>query len=173
MSRAPRRLTEEDRILWSQVAATAVPLFGHRVELISEPEPPPPVAASTPAAPPARPSRAEPHRLHALDQPTRRKLAKGRLAVDAKIDLHGLTQSEAHGMLLGFLHAAHLRGLRFVLVVTGKGASFGSEGALKRAVPGWLATPVFRAVVSGYDEAVQRHGGTGALYVRLRRGERP
>lgn len=108
-------------------------------------------------------------RQHAFDQPTRRKLARGRLPVEAKVDLHGLTQADAHGFLLSFLHAAHGRGLRYVLVVTGKGASFGSDGVLRRAVPAWLAAPAFRSIVAGFDEAARNHGGSGALYVRLRR----
>lgn len=174
MTRSVRQLTDEDRILWSKVAATAKPLAGKTAPLLSEPEPP---AESRPAeAKAAKPHAVAPDsgRQHAFDQPTRRKLAKGRLPVEAKIDLHGLTQAEAHGFLLSFLHSAHGRGLRYVLIVTGKGASFGSDGVLKRAVPAWLATPSFRVLVSGFDEASRHHGGGGALYVRLRRaaGER-
>ncbi|MBK8456187.1 MAG: Smr/MutS family protein [Phyllobacteriaceae bacterium] len=167
--RSARKLTDEDRILWAKVAATATPLAGKSLPLLSEPEmfPPPP----GPQAPVSAPHVVSPDtgRQHSFDQPTRRKLAKGRLAVDAKIDLHGMTQGEAHGFLLGFLHSAHGRGLRYVLIVTGKGASFGSDGILKRAVPSWLATPSFRVLVAGFDEAARNHGGGGALYVRLRR----
>ncbi|MFY8101711.1 MAG: Smr/MutS family protein, partial [Allorhizobium sp.] len=91
---------------------------------------------------------------------------------EARIDLHGLIQSEAHGMLLDFLIRAHERGLRHVLVITGKGSSLGSEGALKRAVPLWFAMPEFRFLISSYEPAARHHGGDGALYVRLsRRGQ--
>jgi DNA-nicking Smr family endonuclease len=73
---------------------------------------------------------------HPIEKPVIRKLARGRLPIDGRIDLHGLTQSEAHNLLFGFLARAHERGLRHVLVITGKGSSRGSEGALKRAGPG-------------------------------------
>ena len=89
----------------------------------------------------SRPSASRRPGPHPFDQQTRDKLAKGRLQIDARVDLHGMTQGEAHGLLLSFLHRAHAGGLRYVLVITGKGASFGSEGVLKRAVPAWLSTP--------------------------------
>jgi DNA-nicking Smr family endonuclease len=127
----------------------------------------PPEPAVTPR--PERATQAEKTPLRHFDQQTRDKLTKGRLSIDARVDLHGMTQAEAHGLLLSFLHRAHASGLRYVLVITGKGASFGSEGALKRAVPAWLSTPMFRPLVSGHDHAARQHGGAGALYVRLRR----
>jgi DNA-nicking Smr family endonuclease len=91
------------------------------------------------------------------------------LPLEARIDLHGLVQSEAHAMLLGFLVRAHERGLRHVLVITGKGSSMGSEGALKRAVPMWFSKLEFRHLISSYEPAARHHGGDGALYVRLAR----
>nr|WP_210314744.1 Smr/MutS family protein [Rhizobium sp. AQ_MP] len=112
------------------------------------------------------------HAHHPLEKPVKRKLSRGHLALEARIDLHGLIQSEAHGMLLDFLIRAHERGLRHVLVITGKGSSLGSEGALKRAVPLWFAMPEFRFLISSYEPAARHHGGDGALYVRLsRRGQ--
>ena len=121
-----------------------------------------------------RRSRSRPSASHGpvsmhFDQPTRDKLAKGRLPIDGRVDLHGMTQGEAHALLLSFLQRAHAGGLRYVLVITGKGSSFGSEGVLRRAVPAWLATPPFRALVWSHDSAARQHGGAGALYVRLRR----
>ena len=80
-----------------------------------------------------------------------------------------MTQGEAHNLLLSFLHRAYAEGLRYVLVITGKGSSFGSDGVLRRAVPDWLATPSFRMLVSSHDSAARHHGGSGALYIRLRR----
>jgi DNA-nicking Smr family endonuclease len=169
-------LSDEDRIVWAKVARTAKPLKG--TTAIRE-EPPadhelmeallstPPEPAVTPR--PERSSQGEKTPLRHFDQQTREKLTKGRLSIDARVDLHGMTQAEAHGLLLSFLHRAHASGLRYVLVITGKGASFGSEGALKRAVPAWLSTPMFRPMVSGHDHAARQHGGAGALYVRLRR----
>jgi DNA-nicking Smr family endonuclease len=114
------------------------------------------------------------HRHHPIERPVKRKISKGRLALEARIDLHGLVQSEAHAMLLSFLTQAHERGMRHVLVITGKGSSMGSEGALKRAVPMWLSKPEFRLLISGFEPASRNHGGEGALYIRLarRRGEK-
>jgi DNA-nicking Smr family endonuclease len=170
------QLSDEDRIVWAKVARTAKPLKGKAA--IPE-ESPANVDAmetllSTPLEPaitprPERPAQSEKTALRHFDQQTRDKLTKGRLTIDARVDLHGMTQAEAHGLLLSFLHRAHASGLRYVLIITGKGASFGSEGALKRAVPAWLSTPLFRTLVSGHDHAARQHGGAGALYVRLRR----
>ena len=84
-------------------------------------------------------------------------------------DSHGMVQSEAHSFLLDFLIRAHERGMRHVLVITGKGRSMGSEGALKRAVPLWFSKPEFRFLISSYEPAAQHHGGAGALYIRLSR----
>jgi DNA-nicking Smr family endonuclease len=164
----------EDRILWEKVARTATPLKGRSVPK-SEPAHEPDLMADIVAqtSPPARPSSApprktKPHQVR-LDEPTHRKLSKGKLPIGGRIDLHGLTQGEAHGLLHSFLHRAHAAGLRHVLVITGKGASFGSDGILRQAVPHWFATPAFRTLVSAYDFAHQSHGGAGAIYVRLRR----
>jgi DNA-nicking Smr family endonuclease len=104
-----------------------------------------------------------------IDQPIQRRIAKGKVAIEARIDLHGMTQDEAHGLLMSFIHRAAQRHLRTVLVITGKGRSPKSEGALKRAVPLWLSQPAFAVHVSGYADAAQSHGGEGALYVRLRK----
>jgi len=177
MSRRDRELSEEDRIVWALVAKTAKPLKGKALPVAALPEPEikaeneklfrDAMVIAPPAA--AKPVRKEKSGPRPFDQQTRDKLLKGRLPIEARVDLHGMTQSEAHGLLLSFLHRAHTAGLRYVLVITGKGASFGSDGALKRAVPAWLATPLFRSLVSGHDDAARQHGGTGALYVRLRR----
>ena len=80
-----------------------------------------------------------------------------------------MTQSEAHALLLSFLQRAHAGGVRYVLVITGKGFSSGGDGVLRRQVPAWLSTPPFRALVSSHDVSARQHGGEGALYIRLRR----
>ena len=80
-----------------------------------------------------------------------------------------MTQSEAHALLLSFLQRAHANGVRYVLVITGKGFSSGGDGILRRQVPAWLSTPPFRALVSSHDVSARQHGGEGALYIRLRR----
>lgn len=98
----------------------------------------------------------------------KRELARGQAAIDARIDLHGMTQSQAYAALCSLLQRAQASGAKFVLVITGKGSgAFG--GVLRRQVPQWLALPEFRPFVAGYDVAHTGHGGEGALYVRLRR----
>ena len=104
---------------------------------------------------------------HPLEKPVKRKLSRGHLALEARIDLHGLIQSEAHGILLDFLLRAHDRGLRHVLVITGKGRV--GHGVLKQRTPEWLAGPALREMIAGVSTADQRHGGDGALYVALKR----
>ncbi len=102
----------------------------------------------------------------------RQRVARGKEAIDARLDLHGLTQSEAHAALLRFLRQASAREARLVLVITGKGVrgeGAGERGVLKRQVPHWLALPEFRSLVIGFEDAGVKHGGAGALYVRLRR----
>jgi DNA-nicking Smr family endonuclease len=174
VSRRPRTLSEEERVLWNQVARSAQPLKGKRpVEAIAgslpaaetRPGQAPPGAVAP--APPQSPRRQQVG--HALDEPTLDKLAKGRTPIEGRVDLHGLTQSEAHALLHSFLLSAHARGVRYVLVITGKGSSSGGDGVLRRMVPAWLSTPSFRPLVSSHDHAARHHGGAGALYVRLRR----
>lgn len=182
--RRRRGLSGEEARLWATVARSAVPLKGR-----SYPPLPPEVRVDKPAAPatassavkanavvaPVRPKPEPLVRLsqHAIEKPTRRKLAKGRLAIDARIDLHEMTQERAHGALVGFLRQAQAMGMRHVLVITGRGSSagatFGSRGVLRRVVPQWFAGPEFRPLVSGFDSAERHHGGEGALYVRVRR----
>jgi DNA-nicking Smr family endonuclease len=98
-------------------------------------------------------------------------LSRGRKEIDARLDLHGMTQTRAHRALFGFLQRAHHDGLTFVLIITGKG-KMGSEserGVLRRQVPLWLSLPEFRSLVVGFEEAHIGHGGEGALYVRVRK----
>ena len=182
MTRANGKLSDEDRIIWTKVARTAIPLKGKPPLATDEPQTDSAGAmeallAEAPTTPPPlepkRPERKARHGPHPFDQQTRDKLSKGRLPIDARVDLHGMTQGEAHGLLLSFLHRAHAGGLRYVLVITGKGASFGSEGVLKRAVPAWLSTPPFRPLVGSHDAAARQHGGAGAIYIRLRRRNGP
>jgi DNA-nicking Smr family endonuclease len=104
----------------------------------------------------------------------KQKLARGNAAIDARIDLHGMTQAAAHGALRKLLHRAQASGAKFVLVITGKGApdaSRGDRGVLRRQVPMWLALPEFRRYVLGFDVADTGHGGEGALFVRLRKAK--
>jgi DNA-nicking Smr family endonuclease len=173
-SRSGKRLTDEDRVLWSLVAKSATPLKGRKATEEEAPRPsgeekmPPAAAKATPVAAPATAPKRQ-HVMHALDRPTLDRLAGGKLPIEGRVDLHGMTQSEAHALLLSFLQRAHANGVRYVLVITGKGFSSGGDGILKRQVPAWLSTPPFRMLVSSHDLAARRHGGEGALYVRLRK----
>ena len=118
------------------------------------------------------PSRPEPPPLAPIGRRERSQLSRGRKEIDARLDLHGMTQIRAHRVLLTFLQRAHSDGLTFVLVITGKGKVGGAEaerGVLRRQVPQWLSLPEFRSLVVGFEEAHIGHGGEGALYVRVRR----
>ena len=117
-----------------------------------------------------------------FDRKSAKRLRGGQLEIGGRIDLHGMRQDEAHGALRRFLLAAQARGERWVLVITGKGAprrdgAGGEEaefarpepGVLRRNVPRWLGEPELRAIVVSHTEAAIHHGGTGALYVQLRK----
>jgi DNA-nicking Smr family endonuclease len=179
-----RGLTYEDRVLWTHVASSIKPLRAKAKNVAGEsgdgaaetPKPPakqPPkfkkLASVAPAkaAPrvtvkPAAPS------LEPLTRRMKQRVAKGKHAIDARLDLHGFTQSEAHSVLLRFLRTARERDARLVLVITGKGRG-GEMGVLRRHVPQWLGLPEFRDLVVGFEDAAITHGGEGALYVRVRR----
>jgi DNA-nicking Smr family endonuclease len=113
--------------------------------------------------------------LVALGRRERSQISRGRKDIDARLDLHGMTQARAHRALIGFLRRASEEGHSFVLVITGKGRTVGAEserGVLRRQVPEWLSQPELRAFVIGFEEAHIGHGGEGALYVRIRRAAR-
>jgi DNA-nicking Smr family endonuclease len=171
MTRRPQKTLSEDRVLWNLVARSAVPLKGRAAPAVEPPLPVPPAPAPARVAPaagaPAPEKKPSPPRH--LDRPTLDKLARGRLPIEARVDLHGMTQDEAYSLLFSFLHRAHASGLRYVLVITGKGSSSGGDGVLRRSVPAWLATPAFRMFVSSHEHAARHHGGSGAIYVRLRK----
>lgn len=179
---SPRRrgLSEEDRELWDFVAKQVKPLRKHRATKVhagprAESSPAISVAKSAPSArplaatPAPRPSKPAMPPLAPLGKRERTKLSRGRSEIEARLDLHGMTQTRAHRALSGFLQRAHHDGLTFVLVITGKGRSGGESGVLRRQVPEWLSLPEFRAFVVGFEEAHIGHGGEGALYVRIRR----
>ncbi len=97
-----------------------------------------------------------------------RGIQSGDLIPEAKLDLHGLTQNAAHRALLNFFRQTQKRDLRLVLVVTGKGAPK-APGVLKSLVPRWLAEPDFAPFIANIAPAQRRHGGDGAIYVRVRK----
>ena len=103
-------------------------------------------------------------------------MSRGKLRPEAKLDLHGMTLAEAGPELARFILSCHARGLRLVLVITGKGSRDGIEGplpvrrgALRHQVPHWLHTAPLSHAVQQVAPAHLRHGGTGAYYVYLRR----
>lgn len=143
---------------------------------LAKPAPVKPVVPMPTAAPYRAPPQV-PRPPAGLERQARLALRRGTLAVEARIDLHGMIQSEAHAALTGFLMRARAAGHAHVLVVTGKGGSgggdfagpFSERGVLRRSVPHWLRGPELRGLVLGFEEAARHHGGGGALYVRLRR----
>lgn len=176
--RRTRLLKPEERALWQQVVRAVTPLRPRAPEpdapappAPAEPEPAPAPAA---ALPPARPALPKPPPLAPLEPKVRRRLNRG-AEVDARIDLHGLTQANAHRRLHLFIVEAQARGHSLVLVITGKGdgerllAGLSERGVLRRAVPLWLGEPALRPYVVGFETAARHHGGEGALYVRIRR----
>jgi DNA-nicking Smr family endonuclease len=104
------------------------------------------------------------------------QMSRGKLAPEARIDLHGLTLAEAHPRLTAFLMRAHANGARLVLVITGKGRGRDEggpipvrPGALRHQLPHWLSLPPLRGIVLQVSEAHLKHGGSGAFYVYLRK----
>lgn len=178
--RRERRLREDEHELWRGVAQSVKPLCKTRVTQsatrdaqLAAAKPKPVVTERMfPAVTAHVAPKKETPALTTLDRRTRQKLARGREAIDARLDLHGLTQAEAYNALLRFLHRVQHDGAKFVIVVTGKGArgAMGERGVLRRQVPQWLGLPEFRTLVVGFEAAHIGHGGEGALYVRVRRG---
>ena len=170
-----RSLSDDERVLWSTVTRSIAPLKGRkRAEIAAEPASAETKSTSqagrgaSPAAT-ALPPRPAPPPLAPMDRRTKQRLARGVTEIGGRLDLHGLTQAEAHGALARFLHNAQARDVKVVLVITGKGGGEG-HGVLRRQVPLWLEGAELRSLVVGFESAGIGHGGAGALYVRVRRG---
>ena len=197
-------LTEEDEELWSSVAETIEPVRikgrvrarerddvsaegGDRLFVeksangASRPQrksgsaqPTTPTSPSVGAKPQTSPPLAD------YDRRQAKRIAAGRMDIEARIDLHGMRANEAHSALRAFVFRCHTQGKRTVLVITGKGMKEDlrdrpfelddrrDRGVLKRHVPLWLAEPDLRVVVVSFTTAHARHGGEGALYVQIR-----
>src|ERR1700742_3273744 len=178
--RRTRVLSEEEHALWESAAKQIKPLR-KRARPVKAPgaeasppatpvTAPPSVKAGLPSKPNPLPPSIPP--LAPIGRRERSQLSRGRKEIDARLDLHGMTQTRAHRALSDFLRRAHADGLTFVLVITGKGRSGerdADRGVLRRQVPQWLSLPEFRTMVVGFEEAHIGHGGEGALYVRIRR----
>ena len=198
-----RTLRPEEEEIWQAVARTAKPLHnrGHiflkkaempPAPLVFHPDPMPPMAHAKPRLPMFQlGEKARVQRSHDLapslpaslataalqmDAKTHGKMTRGKLSPEARIDLHGLTLSEAHPELIRFILNAQSSGLRLVLVITGKGKR-GLDigpipqrmGALRHQVPQWLRLAPLGQSVLQVTEAHLKHGGSGAYYVYLRR----
>ncbi|MGH7033452.1 MAG: Smr/MutS family protein [Stellaceae bacterium] len=154
-----RKAESDERALWREAMRGVRRLDAAPAAAAPEPKPAPP--AKTRALPrPEKPALPIPR--HGLDRRSAQRLKRGRTAIDARLDLHGMTQGEAHRALAAFLARAQKTGLRVVLVITGK------SGVLYGAVPRWLGEGDNRGRVLASGRAQPPHGGAGALYVFLR-----
>jgi len=169
-----RSLRPEEIKLWSMVAHTIRPAPGRKA----------PTAPSVSPAIPSLPAKLAPVAAPASvrTQPTtrppqnieprrRQRLVRERDDIEARLDLHGMTQDQARAALHGFIQRAYDNGVRSVLVITGRG--YTGDGVLRRYTPDWLADPAIRPLVAGVSQADRRHGGEGALYVALKRRPGP
>jgi DNA-nicking Smr family endonuclease len=191
---------DDDHALWQHAAATIEPLKRTKGRFhpasdavksgVQKPAAQMPSAAESAAAKhrsgrihpeilPAKQARTTAPELAVFDRNSVRKIRGGRVEIEARVDLHGMRQDEAHAELRRFLFSCQSRGLRFVLVITGKGMTIGTSnreagdsgrerGILKRNVPRWLDEPDLRTVVVSFTTAAIQHGGEGAVYVHLR-----
>lgn len=180
MSRSRRELSPDDLKIWRHVARSVHPLQGMSVrhptaeaddsadeeelrptfsQQIAEPVP---RAQSRPPSPLSMGATAD------MDRRTAQRFKRGEMAVDGRIDLHGLTLDQAHAALTSFIRGAHARGARCVIVVTGKGKAPGI-GKIRSETPHWLNQAPLRPLVLAASEARHRDGGAGALYVLLKR----
>ena len=192
--RRPRHLSEEERALWDRVAERAKPLAPQA----QVKQPPQPKAAPKPQTPSFAPlpqfkvgQAVNPHRPHDIlpkltdrlarapvnmDHKSYGKMTRGKIAPEARIDLHGMTIAEAHPELVAFILGSHAIGRRLVLVITGKGKDRDDggpiptrNGVLRHQVPQWMAMPPMNHAILQVTPAHLKHGGHGAYYVYLRR----
>jgi DNA-nicking Smr family endonuclease len=177
---AKRTPSAEESELWRAAMRDAKPLRRRKGAAKPSPAqagaPPPPVKAPAarpavvaPSRPPLAPPDLVPGRIAGVDKRLAERLKRGQLPIEATLDLHGLTQEDAHRRLDGFLAAASAAGRRCVLVITGKGVWREAAGVLRESVPRWLNEAPNRGRVLALASAQPRHGGSGALYVLLKR----
>ncbi len=183
-----RRPTPEDLALWRHATRDVAPMAP--LPPAAEPDPAPPKkpaqqaeAAKRKAA--ARPATQPPPRavtgeapltgrvIPGLDQRSADRLRQGRTEIQARIDLHGMRQAEAHHALAAFVDHNHRHGRRMLLVITGKGSLGEGRGVLRSQVPRWLSELPIRDKVLAHYPARQKDGGDGALYVLLKRRRVP
>jgi DNA-nicking Smr family endonuclease len=157
--------TEEDRDLWEFITRSIKPYPGALKEIKSASRQ---KAKPEPSPAPIRPAGAAAQKSgEGFDRSTATRLKRGQLALEGRIDLHGMTQREAFDALGGFILKSVAQKKRTVLVITGKGLR--SEGVLRRMVPLWLGEGDLKPHILAVTEAQPKDGGTGAFYVRLRK----
>lgn len=184
-----RDLREDERELWELVTRDVRKPRARRAQSAAKTKASPKAEASAPVRPkavrvrpvevpaPAPAKRAAPF---GLDGATGERLRRGKIVPEATLDLHGMTQAQAHARLAQFVRHGHEIGSRCLLVITGKGSPVRDDGplgfvmperskagVLRMMVPRWLEE--MRSIVTGVQTAHQRHGGAGAFYVYLRR----
>ena len=157
-----------DRLLWREAVRSVAPLRG-RAAAVS------PASGSTAPATIEERRGGQPVRPPALDhfsgvdRANAERLKRGLHPIEARLDLHGRTQAEAHHALAAFVHSSSEAGRRCVLVITGRGLGPSGPGGLKSAVPRWLEEAGLRRKILAVAPAQPRDGGAGALYLLLRR----
>jgi DNA-nicking Smr family endonuclease len=184
--RRKAQLSDEERALWAHVAQSIRPLPGRKMPKV-EPLAPVKTGVKLEGLTIGGALAAEPRQgikpLVPLERRMRQRVTRGQSPIDGVLDLHGMRQDEAHRGLLNFIHRKVHEGAVVVMIITGKGGfssgglvtgergvpTTDGRGVLKRLVPHWLSDPGQRRYVLGFEDAAQHHGGTGALYVRLRR----
>lgn len=187
MRRPGRRLTADERAVWAQVARTVKPLDPAPVAAPAEPEAPPApplpepprrkVKGRVPPPLPPRPApvRSRPDTPQNLDGSWEKRIAKGTLAPDFSLDLHGANLDQAYTRLMHGLVQARAMDARVVLVVTGKARPVdaadrgNARGAIRAKIADWLAASGHASDIVAIRGAHRRHGGQGALYLVLRK----
>jgi DNA-nicking Smr family endonuclease len=163
-----RTPTQAEKALWGVATrdvrpldpSLALPVPAPAPELMPAPEKLVPLPASAPAA----------QRVPGgVDRTTVERLKRGQVAVEGRIDLHGMDQRAAFAALMGFVETATHAGKRALLVITGKGALADGGGVLRRNAPSWLMASPLAGRILTIQPAHIRHGGEGAFYVLLRR----
>ncbi len=177
-----RGLSKGEAQLWKKVTDDVAALPGRHVRLdgiepMAEPVATRPYPDRAVPLPSHRPDESHKsfHKLEhgtaaGVDKRTMEKLRRGKMPMEGRLDLHGMTQDQAHSALLRFINSGHAQGKRCVSVVTGKGTQLnGKIGVLRQMVPHWLNQPGLRSKIIAFTYAPKDQGGEGALYVLLKR----
>ncbi len=185
-----RALSQAEKDLWTHVTKDVTPSDADNTTFVAALEqpsdhkmgikkrspkvraklPPPELPELNGSPGPSSPPSLSPGQTDMMDKRTARRLKRGQLGIDARLDLHGHVQATAHRALESFLERSFYEGHRTVLVITGKGnRGTGQVGVLKEAVPRWLNQMPIRDWVTGFSYAAVKDGGDGALYIRIKR----